>query len=206
MITWVMIFVLLALSVTIILTTHNGSVPWLADMRRLNPGARHRAEWVAPPNVLQTVEQDYLDFIEYGAERLPQGWVAYMRDLDDYLCGEMLREQRASLTQRLKHDRGRVIDVLRADHQIHVRHFSADGLRCILIDSQRAARLASYDYWTGQRIHTQDMGDRCFVYEMHYDLTRARWRIARYIQQLPLGETDTQHLDFDAIYRRISKG
>ncbi|MFP4323400.1 MAG: hypothetical protein ACLFTK_13180 [Anaerolineales bacterium] len=171
----------------LIATTREGVVPWLKDMHRLNPGRRHRAEWMAPPNVLANVQRDYLDFIDYSTQRLPQGWLAYMRDLDTYLADEMLREQRASLGQRLRHDRGRMVEVLRADHSLQVRHFSADGLRCILIDHQRAARLATYDYWSGRRIHTQDMGDLCFVYEMHYDLARRRWRIARFVQRLPLG-------------------
>ena len=58
---------------------------------------------------------------------------------------------------------------------------------CYLLDHQAERRMATYDYWTKRRLNTQDLGAGSYVYEMHYDSVAARWKIAKLIQQLPLG-------------------
>lgn len=179
--------ILMVLVGVAMLSSRSGLVPWMNEMTRLNPGVQNRAEWMAPRHVILSVEKDYLAFYRYAAEQLPKGWLAYTRDLNEYLCGEMLRGQRESLSQRLRHDRGRFVEVLRANHNVQVRHFSGDGLRCVVIDQQSEQRLATYDYWTGRRVHTQDIGNTIYIYEMHYDQSLGRWKLARFVQQLPLG-------------------
>lgn len=176
------------------LTSHSSLAPWLDDMTRLNPGVLNRAEWMAPPLVLEAVKRDYLAFYEYAARTLPQGWIAYGRELDTYLCNDLLAAQQASLRVRLHHDRGRVIGILRANHTVQVRHFSPDGLRCVVIDHQTEQRLATYSYWQNHRLHTQDMGDQVYVYQMDYDQKARRWKIARFIQQLPRGAAQMMNL------------
>ena len=79
------------------------------------------------------------------------------------------------------------VDVLRADHHVSIRHFSEDGGRCLVIDQQSHRRMATYDYTSQTRLHTQDLGDCTLVYQMHYDLGDHHWKIAAFIQQMPTG-------------------
>ncbi|NJL92266.1 MAG: hypothetical protein HC915_00350 [Anaerolineae bacterium] len=151
--------------------------------------------WSAPPEVVEAVARDYLAFYRYASQRLPNGWLPYLRDLHLHLCDEMLRNQRNQLDERLRHDRGRVVDILRAHHRVEVRHFGADRHSCIVIDYQTDRRLATYDYWSGARLHTQDIGNAGLVFAMRYDDHSATWKIARYIQTLPQGVTQVNGLD-----------
>ena len=180
------------------LTAGSHRTPWGDQMTRLNPGTSFdHAEWMAPGDVVQAVQRDYMSFYQYVAEKLPQGWLEYMRDLNEYLCEDLLREQRESLDTRLRHNRGRMIDILRANHSLQVRHFSDDGTRCIIIDHQTEQRMATYDYWSGNRLHTQDLGSTTYVYEMQYDLRAQKWKLARFIQVLPPGSFTPGRLDFN---------
>lgn len=158
-------------------------VPWVDDMTRRHAGVKNRAEWIAPPPIQEQVKRDYLAFYRYATQTLPQGWVAYGHGLSRYLCDDMLQQQRESLNMRLEHDRGRLVDILRASHEVHVRNFSSDGMRCIVIDQQSEQRMATYDYWNGDRLHTQDLGSTVYIYVMRYDAKQERWRIAKHIQQ-----------------------
>jgi len=47
--------------------------------------------------------------------------------------------------------------------------------------------MATYDYWSKRRLHTQNLGDGVYVYLMIYDLAADRWKLAQLIQQLPAG-------------------
>jgi hypothetical protein len=179
--------VLLVGMVLLAISSTASVVPWLDRMTRENPGVRDRAEWIAPVDVIEAVKGDYLAFYTYAAARLRQGWIAYGRDLENYLADDMLAEQMESIALRLQNDRGRVVDVLRADHDIQVRNFSTDGLRCIVIDHRSDQRLATYDYWNGNRLHTQDMGAGTYVYEMAFDQRADKWKLARFVQCLPPG-------------------
>jgi len=196
--------VLLVLGVWFV-TANNELVPWLDKMTRLHAGVRHRAEWIAPYEVLEAVKRDYLSFYDYAARTLPQGWLAYLQELEDYLCGEALLLQRQSLEARLRHDRGRLVEVLRAQHQLYVRHFSDDGLTCIVIDQQSEIRLATYDYWRGQRLHTQNMGRANLVYQMRYDPKAGRWKRERFIQHLPPQATPPTQLALHLPTRNIRR-
>jgi hypothetical protein len=187
MIVSLLIAVLVVVLVLLAIRSTSSVVPWMDVMTRRNPGVRDRAEWIAPTDVIEAVTEDYLAFYTYAAERLRQGWVAYGRDLNEHLTGDLLTQQRESIALRLQSDRGRVVDVLRADHDVQVRNFSTDGMGCIVIDHQSDQRLATYDYWAGHRLHTQDMGMSIYVYEMAFDQRAEKWKIARFIQCLPPG-------------------
>ncbi|MEO0565311.1 MAG: hypothetical protein AAF125_24605, partial [Chloroflexota bacterium] len=78
-------------------------------------------------------------------------------------------------------------EVLRATHDIQVRRFDEYGDRCIIVDIQRGRRMATYQSASGRRVGTQALGAAVMVYEMAYDLRSGRWRIARWVQQLPVG-------------------
>lgn len=195
MVTVIVILLLVVLAAVIYLTSQSALVPWAQTMKRLNPGVANRAEWMAPNPVVQRVKQDYLAFYDYATQTLPEGWVPYLRDLNRFLCGDMLREQRQNINARLQNDRGRVFDVLRANHRVEVRNFSADGLTCVLIDYQTERRLATYDYRSHSRIHTQDMGEVSYVFKMAF--REERWKIAEYIQTLPPGSGQANWMEIN---------
>lgn len=197
MVTVAVILILVVLGVMIYLTSQSALVPWVNHMKRLNAGAVNRAEWIAPNPIIENVKRDYLSFYDYATQTLPQGWLAYMRDLNQYMTDDLLREQRHSLSIRLQNDRGRIFDILRANHHIEVRNFSSDGLTCILIDSQTECRLATYDYWNGNRLHTQDVGDAAYVFKMTYDTREERWKMAQYIQTLPPGNWQSSLMEIN---------
>jgi len=56
-----------------------------------------------------------------------------------------------------------------------------------VVDHQSSRRMATYDYWSKLRIHTQDLGDGTIVYEMAYDKQAGRWKVDRDSQELPKG-------------------
>ena len=65
------------------------------------------------------------------------------------------------------------------------RHFSADGLRCLLIDRQTERVASTRHYWTSQPIGQQRLQDVTLVVQMVYDLHYRRWLIERLVQTLP---------------------
>lgn len=176
------------------------TTPWRSQLYKVNQA--HRAEWMAPLYVIDTVKRDYLAFYDYATATLPRGWVPYLTHLDHYLAEDMLAEQRRHLNEWLGQNHGRFTDILRANHRLEVRHFSADGTTCLIVDYQTERRIATYEYWHGTRVHTQDLGDAALVYQMKYDAVRGRWRIATYIQTLPPGIKQSTDLDIQLAERR----
>lgn len=157
------------------------------SLERLHPGVAHRAEWIAPRETLARVEADYLAAQQWALETLLTDHLTYLRELPRYFCGKALTEQIRSIAGTLQRPGPRLVGALRAHHQIQVRRFSEDGLSCCLLDHQSERRMATYDYWTKRRLHTQDLGQGVYVYLMVYDQASARWKIAQLIQQLPNG-------------------
>jgi hypothetical protein len=184
MIVAVLLLGIILLLAALVITSRSNVVPWIDQMTRLNPGVYNRGEWMAPGPIVETVQRDYLAFYEYAAATLPKGWMAYLRNLDHYLSGDMLRLQRESLYLRLRHNRGRIVGIIRANHHLQVRHFSGDGMRCLVIDHQTEQRMATYDYWTSERLHTQDLGGMVYIYQMQFDQAAGRWKIDHLVQQM----------------------
>ena len=156
-------------------------------LQRLHPGAAGRAEWIAPRDTLERVEADYLAAQQWALETLLTSHSVYLRELPRYFTGQALAEQTRSVAGTLQRRGPRLVGALRAHHQIQVRCFADDGLSCCLLDQQSERRMATYDYWTKRRLHTQDLGSGVYVYLMVYDPAMARWKIAQLIQQLPTG-------------------
>jgi hypothetical protein len=75
--------------------------------------------------------------------------------------------------------------VLLADRHLQVRHFTTDGLRCLLIDRQTQRLASTRHYWAGRPAGTQRLRDTTIVMQMVYDLQRRRWLIERQVQALP---------------------
>ena len=156
-----------------------------APLHRLHPGVAHRAEWMASRETIERVQADYLAAHQWALETLLRSYSVYLRELPRYFTGAALAEQVRVVAGTLQRPGPRFVGVLRAHHQLQVRRFSEDGLSCCLLDHQSERRMATYDYWTKRRLHTQDLGSGVYVYLMAYDPISARWKIARLIQQLP---------------------
>ncbi len=154
-------------------------------LQRLHPGVANRAEWMAPRETVERVQADYLAAQGWALETILTSYPVYLRELPRYFTGAALAEQVRAVAGTLQQHGPRFVGVLRAHHQLQVRRFSEDGLSCCLLDHQSERRMATYDYWTKRRLHTQDLGSGVYVYLMVFDPITARWKIARLIQQLP---------------------
>lgn len=165
--------------------SQNDIVPWLDEMQRTRPKGAGYAEWLATEDIMQDVMQHYMEYIEFAQETLLTGWVRYYHGIRQYLAGDYLQLQLRNLEARLRVDNVRLIDILRANHDLRIRDFGDDGLTCLLLDYQTERRLATYHYWNKRRVHTQQLDDCICVYRMRYDRLNRRWKITEYIQELP---------------------
>lgn len=162
-------------------------VPWANRMRRIqHRNAPPIEEWMAPDDVVADVVADYLDDAGWLSESsllpIEQRWSASPL----YLSGKFLFDYRRLVIQEREEGAPPFIGVLRADHHVSVRYFKAEGDMCLLVDTQTQRRMAIYDARTRARAGTQDLGSAVLVYRMIY-LFDGRWRIDRFIQQLPVG-------------------
>lgn len=171
---------------------------WSGSLQRLHAGVNNKAEWMAPEDVLQHVETDYLTAQRWMADALLAGYVRFINEAPLYFTGSYLKRELHNAQLQMKKPGPRLIGILRAHHRIHVRHFSDDGLTCFVLDHQTERRMATYDYWQLRRLHTQDLGDGAYVYRMLYDRVSKHWKIEELIQQLPEG-WGVQTLAGDAI-------
>ena len=160
---------------------------WPDSLQRLHAGVTQKAEWMASDETVNAVERDYLAAQYWMAESLLAGYVYFLREAPLYLSGKLLKDQQKHVQQHLQRRGPRLVGILRAHHEIRVRHFSDDGLTCYVVDQQKEQRMATYDYWQHQRIHTQDLTEGAYVYRMVFDRAAHRWKIDEFIQQMPLG-------------------
>jgi hypothetical protein len=162
-------------------------VPWAHKLRRINAGVAHRAEWMAPEKIVEAVRSDYLAAMRWLPESMLYDWSQQWSAAPEYLSGLYLKRHQEILQRYHAGQLLQYVGVMRCVHQVEVRQFSDDGERCLLIDQQTSRRMATYDYWTQQRLNTQDIGDCVIVYEMAYDKQANRWKIDRFVQELPTG-------------------
>lgn len=159
-------------------------VPWAHELERLNPGAGKRAEWMAPLPVTRAVKRDYLA-TQLWLEECAADWGLLARELERHAAGAYLKRQRAALGLLAQTRGPRLANTITAERQLQVRQFSADGLRCLLIDRQTARRAITRHYWTGQPLATQRLPNVTLVVQMLYDPRHRRWLIERLVQTLP---------------------
>lgn len=156
-------------------------------LQRLYPGVAHKAEWMASDKTVRSVEVDYLAAQHWAIEALLCDYTGYLRDLAHHFSGEYLREQDKTVRMHMRKRGPRFIGIVRAHHRVQVRRFSDDGQTCYVLDHQSERRMATYDYWTKRRLHTQDLGTGVYVYRMAFDRAAGCWKIDQFLQQLPLG-------------------
>ncbi len=163
------------------------SAPPPNELRRLNPGVAHHAEWMASEATVSRVGTDYLAAHAWMVTTLLRNTVTYLHEVPRYYSGSALCEQQRVVNIQL-HRRGpRLVGIMRARHRVQARRFSDDGLTCYLIDHQTERRMTTYDYWSKRRLHTQDLDSGMYVYQMVFDRADGRWKIAELMQQLPIG-------------------
>lgn len=159
-------------------------VPWAHDLERVNPGAGDQAEWMAGPGVVRAVKRDYLTAQARLAEAACD-WGALATELDRHAAGAYRKRQQSALAWLAQARGPRVGSALSAQHTLAVRHFSADGLRCVLIDRQAKRAITTLHYWSGAPIHRQRLPAAALVWQMVYDRADRRWKIEQLIQTLP---------------------
>jgi hypothetical protein len=160
------------------------AVPWSNELVRLNPGAGDRAEWMAPPEVVRAVKRDYLATQAWLAE-CANNWGLLAAELDQHAAGAYHQRQRAALALLVQSRGPRLAATITASHLLGVRHFSSDGLHCLLIDRQTERVVITSGYWTGRVIQRQRLPDSDLVYRMLYDPRTRGWKIERLVQRLP---------------------
>lgn len=165
----------------------NGRVPWAGKLRRLHAGSAQRGEWMAPLPVVERVRSDYIEAINWLHNQPIQDLAQRQVMAPIYLEGPYLKRYQRILSLNQIAREPLVDYVLRATHAVQVRHFSEDGERCLVIDTQLQRRMATYDHASGERIHTQDLGESHSVYQMVYDRPAQRWKIESFVHELPSG-------------------
>lgn len=140
---------------------------------------------MAPPEVVNRVRLDYLSALAWLQEAVLTDWSHQWAVAPMYLAGAYLRRYRALIGRYSAAGSPRCVGVLRADHDITVRHFSAEGTRCLIIDNQQQRRMATYDRPARARVSTQDLENAVMVYQMVYDEAAGRWKIDSFVQELP---------------------
>lgn len=180
---------LVIIAVVLIMTLNGrGQVPWSKKMRRIHAGAAHKAEWMATDEVVQQVRADYLAVTRWIHDYMLTDAPVRYQNAPHYLSGNYLKQFQTRLAQQfdLRRSPG-FVGVLRADHQVSIRHFTASGESCLVVDYQTQRRMATYNARTHTRLLTQDLGSSLVVYRMVYDLDEYRWKIDDYVQELPAG-------------------
>jgi len=162
---------------------------WPGALQRLHPGVAQRAEWMAPDDIVRGVEADYLAAQRWMVEASMAGYARFLSEAPDHFAGSYLKRQQkiVSLLMQGGKPRVRFIGILQAQHELHVRHFSDDGLSCYLLDGQTARKMITYEYWHARCVTSQSLLAGTYVYRMIYDRAARRWKIEDLIQQLPLG-------------------
>ncbi len=179
----VLLFVFGALLIILWLSAPR-AVSWANELVRLNPGAGNRAEWMAPPEVVRAVKRDYLATQSWLAE-CSNNWGLLAAELDRHAAGAYHQRQRLALAQLVQSPGPRLSAAFTASHRLGVRHFSSDGLNCLVIDHQSERRVTTTGYWTGRVIHRQRLPDGALVYGMVFDPKEEHWKIERLVQRLP---------------------
>jgi hypothetical protein len=161
--------------------------PWADHLTRLHPGLRAKAEWMAPPSVIAQVRLDYATAQEVLMACAASNWGKFAETLDSCTAGPYLAYQRKALASLAQARNPRLAAEFSAEHELTVRHFTADGLRCLLVDRQTKRAVTTSAYWSGRELHCQRLDERTFVFQMVYDPSDKRWKIEKLIQELPLG-------------------
>lgn len=140
---------------------------------------------MASDKVVQHIVEQYLAAQRWMTDQPLVSYQTCLNGLAYFVSGPHLQEVRRVMRLQQARSGPRLVGVLRCTHQVSVRHFADDGMSCLIVDSQTERRMATYDYWTKQRINTQNLGSGTLVYRMALDPADKRWKLHEFIQELP---------------------
>ena len=173
-------------------------IPWTSRLRRVRSGTTRTAEWIAPDAVVEQVQHDYLEAVNWLSSVLIDHTYSCA---PQYLMGRFLARFQM-ITSYEDHKKRVYFDgIFTARHHVQVRQFSEDGSRCLVVDCQTErhmeTRYVNQPAWS----LGQDMGDGVIVFQMCYDIPVKRWKIESIIQELPAGWSNraaTGHIQLNA--------
>ncbi|MBE2183939.1 MAG: hypothetical protein IAE89_10975 [Anaerolineae bacterium] len=172
-------------------------LPWAKLMRRIPrplqgsderwlPGDMEEAtfEWMAPGDVVEAVKQHYTEthmWLEAASQHIqsPRWREAARR----FLSGDCLQHFTLAL-KSIRESDVPFVDVVRGEHKLTVRYFSAGGDTCLLNDMQSDRRVAMYRFRGGERLGTQDLGSSAVIFIMRFFPEDSRWKIDTCVQNL----------------------
>lgn len=156
-------------------------------MKRVAVSHGQAHEWIAPENIRQAVRRDYLLAMDWLPLSQTLSWTQQWNEAPRHFSGLYLRRHQEILKQYRVGRMPPYLGVLQCRHSPTVRHFSDDGLRCLVVDRQHERIIQTYNINTHRQVSTQVLEDASFVFEMAYDRHMRHWKVDRLIQQLPVG-------------------
>ncbi|MFZ4813545.1 MAG: hypothetical protein ACOYL5_03335 [Phototrophicaceae bacterium] len=157
--------------------------PWSGQVVQVKHSMLTKPEWMAPEHVCKQVAHAYQEALHWLQDAPLMGVAAQQAQIGMYLDGELLQQHQAQFAYN-ERNLPRFIGILRVAHFIQVRQFSEHGEQCLVIDYQTERRMATYHTADHRRVTTQALADAYVIYQMRYDADAARWKIARFVQEL----------------------
>lgn len=155
-------------------------VPWIKQLRQ------SQSEWMAPELVASRVKSNYLDAMEWLRASQTMPWDVQWLGAPQYFSGLFLKRHQEILKRYRIGKIPPYLGIMECDHVVTVRAFSEDGERCLIVDEQTHRRMLTYRVKTAHSYLVQALDSCTLVHEMVYDYQLRRWKIERYVQQLPL--------------------
>jgi hypothetical protein len=180
----VVAFILIFMLVIFLMFSDQKEVSWADKLQRLSSGTTY-AEWTAPEYVLQQVRNDYLMAVRWQRESVFQTVDVQLHSASNYFTGEHLQQYQQILGYHRRKHPMRFIEILQAQHTVQVRNFTNKGESCLLVDRQTERMIITYNDLQNTRPMQQALPDAMVVYQMKYERSQRRWKIERYIQEIP---------------------
>jgi hypothetical protein len=180
----VVAFILIFMLVIFLMFSDQKEVSWADKLQRLSSGTSY-AEWTAPEYVLQQVRNDYLMAVRWQRDSAFQPLDVQLNSARSYFTGEHLQQYQQILGYHRRKHPSRFIEVLQAQHAVQVRHFTDKGESCLLVDRQTERTVITYNPVQNTAPLLQSLPDAMVVYQMKYERSQRRWKIERYIQEIP---------------------
>jgi hypothetical protein len=180
----VVAFILIFMLVIFLMFSDQKEVSWADKLQRLSSGTAY-AEWTAPEYVLQQVRNDYLMAIRWQRDSVFQPLEVQVHSAESYFTGEHLEGYQQILGYHRRKNPSPFIEILHAQHMVQVRHFTNKGETCLLVDRQTERTMITHNLHQDVAPLQQALPDAMVVYQMKYERGQRRWKIERYVQEIP---------------------
>lgn len=141
---------------------------------------------MASEAIIKQVHRHYLETMHWLPESVFHSWSQQWVGTTIYLSGEY-QSQHQNILNNYRENPPRYVGIMRCVHRLDVHPFADNADRCLLIDYQNSRRMATYQLQDRERITTQDLGSGVVVCEMVFDRAADRWKLDRFVQELPPG-------------------